>query len=37
MLKLIGVVAVTWFLFATGIAQLMLIWTMVVGNAIFGV
>jgi hypothetical protein len=35
MLKFLGIVAVTWFLFATGIAQLLLIWTTVLGTAIF--
>jgi|688.fasta_scaffold2176256_1 hypothetical protein len=36
MLKLIGIVAVIWFMFATGIAQLLLIWTAVLGNTVFG-
>lgn len=36
MLKVIGIVAVIWFLFATGIAQLMLIWTAVLGTTVFG-
>lgn len=36
MLKLIGVVAITWFAFATGIAQLILIWTAAMGTLIFG-
>lgn len=36
MLKVIGIVAVIWFLFATGIAQLLLIWTAVIGTTIFG-
>jgi hypothetical protein len=36
MLKLIGIVAVTWFLFWSGIAQLILIWTAVLGTSVFG-
>ena len=36
MLKLIGIVAVIWFMFAIGIAQLLLIWTAVLGNTVFG-
>lgn len=36
MLKVIGIVAVIWFLFATGIAQLLLIWTAVLGTTVFG-
>jgi len=27
---------VIWFMFATGIAQLLLIWTAVLGNTVFG-
>jgi hypothetical protein len=36
MIKLIGYVAVTWFLFATGIAQALLLMTASVGTLIFG-
>ncbi len=36
MLKLIGMVAVTWFMFHFGIAQALLIWTAAVGTLIFG-
>lgn len=36
MIKLIGYVALTWFLFATGIAQALLIWTAALGTTIFG-
>ena len=36
MIKLIGYVAVTWFLFATGIAQMLLIWTAALGTTVFG-
>lgn len=36
MLKLIGVVALTWFLFHFGIAQALLIWMAVIGTGIFG-
>lgn len=36
MIKLIGYVAVTWFLFATGIAQAVLVTTARVGTMIFG-
>ena len=36
MIKLIGYVAVVWFLFATGIAQLVLIWTAALGTLAFG-
>ncbi len=36
MLKLIGIVAVTWFLFWTGIAQAVLLLTAAVGTLIFG-
>ncbi len=36
MLKLIGIVAVSWFMFWTGIAQLILIWTAYLGTTIFG-
>jgi hypothetical protein len=36
MLKLIGIVALTWFLFHYGIAQALLIWIAVLGTTIFG-
>jgi len=36
MLKLMGIVLATWFLFATGIAQLVLIWMAVLGTRVFG-
>lgn len=36
MLKLVGILAVVWALFATGIAQLILIWTAVIGTTVFG-
>lgn len=36
MLKILGAVAVVWFLFYTGIAQLLLIWTAVLGTTVFG-
>jgi len=36
MLKLVGIVALVWFAFATGIAQLLLIWTAVLGTTVFG-
>ena len=36
MLKLIGIVAVTWFMFWTGIAQFLLIGTAALGTMIFG-
>lgn len=36
MLKLIGVVALTWFLFHFGVAQALLIWMAVIGTWIFG-
>lgn len=36
MLKIIGIFALVWFAFATGLAQLALIWTMVLGTTVFG-
>ena len=36
MLKILATVAATWFLFYTGIAQLVLIWTAVLGTTVFG-
>jgi len=36
MLKLVGIVAIVWFMFATGMAQLILIWTAVIGTTVFG-
>ena len=36
MLKLVGIVALTWFLFHFGIAQALLIWIAAVGTMIFG-
>jgi len=36
MIRLIGYVAVTWFLFHFGIAQALLLWTAQIGTAIFG-
>ena len=36
MFKLIGIVAVTWFLFWTGVAQAALILTAAIGTLIFG-
>lgn len=36
MLKIIGVIALTWFLFHFGIAQALLIWMAVIGTTIFG-
>jgi hypothetical protein len=36
MIKFIAVVGVVWFLFYVGIAQLLLIWTAVLGTTIFG-
>lgn len=36
MLKLIGIVALTWFLFHFGIAQALLIWIAAVGTMFFG-
>jgi hypothetical protein len=36
MFKLIGILAVTWFLFWTGVAQAALILTAAVGTLIFG-
>lgn len=36
MLKLIGIAALTWFLFHYGIAQALLIWIAVIGTAVFG-
>lgn len=35
MLKLVGIVALTWFLFHYGIAQALLIWIAAVGSMIF--
>ena len=35
MIKLIGWIAFTWFLFHFGIAQALLIWTAAVGSMIF--
>ena len=35
MIKLVGYVAVTWFLFHFGIAQALLIWIAAVGSMIF--
>jgi len=36
MIKLIGYVAITWFLFWTGIAQAVLLLTASIGTLIFG-
>jgi hypothetical protein len=36
MIKLIGWIAVTWFLFYSGIAQALLLWTAGIGTVIFG-
>ena len=36
MVKLIGWIAVTWFLFHFGIAQALLLWTAAMGTIIFG-
>ena len=36
MLKLIGVIALVWFLFHYGIAQALLIWMAVLGTQVFG-
>lgn len=36
MLKIIGFIALTWFLFHFGIAQALLIWMAVLGTTIFG-
>lgn len=36
MLKLIGFIALTWFLFHFGIAQALLIWLAVIGTSVFG-
>jgi hypothetical protein len=36
MLKIIGFIALTWFLFHFGIAQALLIWMAVIGTTIFG-
>ena len=36
MLKIIGFVALTWFLFHFGIAQALLIWMAVLGTQVFG-
>lgn len=36
MLKLIGFVAVTWFLFHFGIAQAILLWIAATGTLLFG-
>ena len=36
MVKLIGWIAVTWFLFHFGIAQALLIWMAVLGTQVFG-
>jgi hypothetical protein len=36
MLKIIGVLAVTWFLFHFGIAQALLLWIAFTGTMIFG-
>ncbi len=36
MVKLIGWIAVTWFLFHFGIAQALLLWTAGIGTVLFG-
>ena len=36
MIRIIGWIALAWFLFYFGIAQLVLIWTAAVGTMIFG-
>ena len=36
MLKIIGFIALTWFLFHFGIAQALLIWMAVLGTTVFG-